>query len=240
MGGVRASSMVGEQMKRDQQAIFSLRQLPGNMPVDMEKWMAQLGKSSFLNAFYQYRDIEQLQPNKNVLIVGPGQGLLVEILKWKNYLVTTIDVDQKANPDLICSVHDMSIFGDMTFDVVVVSHVLEHIPPSLLESSLKEIARIGRNAIIYLPLAGKHFSLRIDFGVRNLSFNAFADFVNRFRRPNEKTPVFCENQHYWEIGVPGYSKGVIRGWLRTNFDILSEYRNSDWPVSYNFVLRSKA
>lgn len=213
--------------------------LPGKMPVDMDVWLSSLGISSFINAYYQYRDLEKLPKKKSVLIVGPGQGLAVAILKWRGYNVTTIDVDQSVQPDLICSVHDMGIFKDKQFDVVIVSHVLEHLPPKLLPNALSEIRRVGEYSIVYLPHAGKRLFINIDFGIRNIVIRAIFDFVNKFRKPFDDSPRFCENQHYWEIGVPGYSKKQMRCIFLKDFKIISEYRNYFWPVSYNYVLQAR-
>ena len=118
--------------------------MPGQMPVDMECWMRQLHLSNFVNAYYQLRDVERLPDCRRILVVGPGQGLGVQVLRWRGFNVTTLDVDASVSPDVRGSVHDMSAFGVEQFDVIIVSHVLEHLPVTLLDTALSEMARVGR------------------------------------------------------------------------------------------------
>jgi hypothetical protein len=56
--------------------------VPGVMPLDRDKWKLQLNLSNFVNTYYQYRDLNSLQNVRRVLIVGPGQGLDLHVLKW--------------------------------------------------------------------------------------------------------------------------------------------------------------
>src|ERR671910_579671 len=99
---------------------------PAVMPVDRERWLQHLDLSNFVNAYYQYRDLQRLENCQSVLIVGPGQGLATEVLKWRGYRVTTLDIDHTFKPDVVGSVHDMPMFDDLGFDAVIASHVLEH------------------------------------------------------------------------------------------------------------------
>jgi len=213
---------------------------PGIMPLDREAWFRELNLSNFVNTYYQYRDLETLGDAMRILIIGPGQGLDKVVLTWRGYSVVTMDVDKTFNPDVIGSVHSMMMFGTSQFDVIIASHVLEHLPVSYLDPSLAEIARVGRHALIYLPVAGRHGSLRFFAGVRNIETNFAWDIFNYLHKPDGQTPAFCARQHYWELGRRGYRLRNIRDRLRQNFDIITDYRNYDWLPSYNFVLRSRS
>jgi hypothetical protein len=90
------------------------------MPVDRATWMGQLYLSNFINTYYQYRDLQLCGGAKKLLIIGPGQGLDTQVLKWRKYEVTTFDIDKTFNPDVIGSVHDLSMFKDGSFDVVII------------------------------------------------------------------------------------------------------------------------
>ena len=209
------------------------------MPVDREKWFGELNLSNFVNTYYQYRDIEKLARCRRVLIVGPGQGLDAVVLRWRGYEVTTLDVDETYRPDLVASVHSMDAFRDLEFDVVLASHVLEHLPLSFLNVSLREIARVGRFALIYLPVAGRHGLLKVVAGVRNLEAHVTWDIFNYLYKPDGETPAFCSRQHYWELGRRGFRLHDIRARLQPYFEIISDYRNVDWLPSYNFILQSR-
>src|SRR5258708_32879657 len=133
------------------------------MPVDKAVWLSQLHLSNFNNAFCEYRDVQAYTRAHKILIVGPGQGLEVTVFRSRGYDVTTYDIDREFTPDHLGSVHDMSCFTNKQFDVVIASHVLEHMSFSYFDTALKELGRVAHHALIYLPFAGRH----IDFGLTN-------------------------------------------------------------------------
>jgi hypothetical protein len=212
---------------------------PSVMPVDGEAWRRELHLSNFVNAYYQYRDVQWCGRVTSMLIVGPGQGLDTQVFRWRGYDVTTFDIDGTFQPDVLGSVHDLSMFGDGQFDVVIASHVLEHLALPYLEPALQEIARIGRFALVYLPVAGRHAQLRVIPGVRNLDLSVIVDLFNYFEKPDGLSGRYCQGQHFWEVGRRGFGVGQVRQRLARHFEILHDYRNRDWTPSYNFVLRSR-
>ena len=212
---------------------------PDKMPVDMDQWASQLHISNFANAFAQYRDVTSLGDVSRILVIGPGQGLDSAIFKWRGYEVTTLDIDDRLSPDVIGSAHDLSMFGDKAFDVVIASHVLEHLPPAYLDAAIAELARVAHHALVYLPIAGRIVRLRVMPGLRDWDWTFVISVPNYFRRPDPNRPRFCEGQHYWEVGRPGYSRRKVADRLRRHFDIRAMYRNPDWLPSINFVLSAR-
>lgn len=212
---------------------------PTLMPVDREAWAKQLHLSNFVNTYYQYRDLQLCQECKSILIVGPGQGLDTEVLKWRGYEITTLDIDETFRPNYVGSVHEMNMFADGQFDVIIASHVLEHLAEPYLDASLSEISRVGRYAIIYLPVHGRHVQLRFIPGFKDLDISLIVDIFNYFKKPDGITPRYMANQHFWEIGMRGFRVKDMRKRMSQFFDIICVYRNRDWVPSYNFVLRSK-
>ena len=211
---------------------------PAVMPVDREVWATQLNLSNFINAYYQYRDLQLCEGNK-LLIVGPGQGLDAEIFKWKGYQVTTFDIDDVFKPDHLGSVHDMRGFLDNQFDIVIASHVLEHLAEPYLNMAIAELARVARYALVYLPVAGRHGQLRFSLGAKDIKLALTWDIFNFFEKPDGNTPRYCAGQHYWELGMRGYRTRDVKARLNKHFEILSAYRNQDWLPSFNFVLKAK-
>lgn len=212
---------------------------PTIMPIEREAWAKQLHLSNFVNTYYQYRDIQSLESISRVLVIGPGQGFDTQVLRWRGYAVTTFDIDDTFTPDVIGSVHDLSMFADSSFDVILVSHVLEHLAEPYLDRALAEIARVGLHAVIYLPVAGKHFQLRFIPGIKGIDLSLIIDFFNWFKKPDGITANYCNGQHFWEIGMRGYRVADILTRFTKQFGIIRHYRNRDWNPSYNFILRSK-
>lgn len=213
---------------------------PAVMPLDRAEWAKQLNLCNFVNAYYQYRDLQSLEGCRKVLLVGPGQGLDTEILRWRGYEVTTFDIDETFRPDLIGSIHDLGRFADGEFDAVIASHVLEHLPVSYLSQALKEIARVGRYALVYLPVHGRHMQLRVIPGFKGIDASFVFDLFNYFEKPDGIAPRYMAGQHYWEIGMRGWRVWDVEKRFSEYFDIRNSYRNKDWLPSYNFVLKSKA
>ncbi len=215
--------------------------VPAPMPVESEAWRSEIGLSLFINTYYQYRDVKQLSSAcSTILIIGSGQGLDAQVFRWKGYAVTTFDIDNAFEPDYTGSVHDLSLFKDRSFDVVIASHVLEHLPEPYLDKALYEIARVGKNAIIYLPVHGRHLQFRFAPGFKGIDISFILDIFNYFIRPDGETPRYMEGQHYWEVGMRGYRVKDLRRRFKQYFEILSCYRNKDWLPSQNFVLLSKS
>jgi len=136
-------------------------------------------------------------------------------------------------------VHDLSAFGDAQFDAVIASHVLEHLALPYLEPALKELARVARFALVYLPVHGRHMQARFIPGVRGWDFSIVLDLFNRFEKPDGLTPRYMAGQHFWEIGMRGFRvKDMLRRFA-PHFEVTQAYRNRDWLPSQNFVLRSR-
>lgn len=212
---------------------------PDVMPIDREKWRGELNLSNFINAYYQFRDVQSLGACRTMLIVGPGQGLDAAVFRWRGLEVTTFDIDETFNPDVVGSVHDMHKFEDGKFDVVIASHVLEHLALPFLAPALAELARVGRFAIIYLPFAGRHGQIRFRLGARNAGFDYVWDVFNRMETPSGIEAIYCEKQHFWEVGYRGFRVSDLISRFLPYFHVRAHYRNHDWLPSYNFVLESR-
>jgi hypothetical protein len=212
---------------------------PSVMPVDREQWFRQLELSNFVNAYYQFRDLARFEGCRRVLIVGPGQGLQTEVLRWRGYDVTTLDIDGTFKPDVIGSVHDMHMFSERQFDAAIASHVLEHLAVPYLDGSLGELSRVAANALIYLPVAGRHLQARLQPGFKAIDISFVVDVFNYLHRPNGVEPKYCAGQHFWEVGMRGFRVRDLKQRMSAHFEVLEVYRNRDWNPSLNFVLRSR-
>jgi len=212
---------------------------PAVMNVERDEWARQLDLSNFVNSYYQYRDLRRLADVRAVLVIGPGQGLDTLVLRGRGYEVTTYDIDETFRPDHLGSVHDMNVFSDRQFDVVIASHVLEHFAEPYLDRALSEISRVGAYALVYLPVAGRHAQIRFIPGFRGLDLSLILDLFNYFQRPDGATARYCGGNHFWEVGMRGFRMRDLARRFSRHFEVLDTYRNRDWLPSRNFVLKSR-
>jgi len=212
---------------------------PTVMPLNREEWVKQIGLSNFINTYYQYKDVQTISGCSKILIVGSGQGLDKVVFEWRGYDVTTIDIDSTFDPDYTGSVHDLNMFDTGQFDVVIASHVLEHLAEPYLDPALQEIARVGHHGLVYLPVHGKHFQWRFTTGARRLDLSLVLDLYNLFKKPDGFSPRYSAGQHFWEVGMRGFKVKDMKKRFLSFFDIVYMYRNKDWLPSINFVLKSR-
>jgi hypothetical protein len=214
--------------------------VPTVMPLEHRlEWRQTLSRTNFVNAWCQYDDVRRCGDVKTMLIVGPGQGLDTAVFRWRGYEVTTFDIDETFEPDVIGSVHDLSMFKDAQFDVVIASHVIEHVAVPYLDSAISELARVGRHALIYLPACGRKIQFRIAPGFKNIDLSFVFDVFNFFHKPDGLNARYNAGQHFWEVGMRGFRLKDILRRFEPHFELQREYRNADWPLSHNFVLRSR-
>lgn len=212
---------------------------PGVMPLDREAWKSELNLSNFVNTYYQFRDVKRyIGSNGKVLIVGPGVGLDAVILRWRGYEVTTFDIDETFTPDVEGSCHDMAMFADKAFDVVIASHVLEHLPVPFLDQALAELSRVAQFAIVYLPVAGKHAQICLKPRIMGYHFDIVVDFFKFWEKPSGVQLKYSDGQHYWEVGYKGYRVKNVKAMFAKHFVCLDVYRNKDWIPSMNFIFQS--
>lgn len=208
------------------------------MPVDAEEYARTISVTGFINSYYQVRDVLSYRPRR-VLIVGVGTGLEPLILRQKFGLeVTTFDVDERFRPDCVGSVHDMNGFRSGQFDVVVASHVLEHLPFRYFDTAVSELARVATHAVVYLPFGGRNLSWRFVYAQRVRKY-MFGINLPPLRRIDGESPALQAGHHYWEIGYRGFSLRSVAEILGRHFTIDTRYHNQDWTYSLNFLLTSR-
>lgn len=83
---------------------------------------------------------------RNVLHTGCGThsaGKLHAIFRGRGWRETRLDVDSSVQPDIVCSVHDMTSFVPSgAYDAVWSSHHIEHLHAHEVPRAFKEILRV--------------------------------------------------------------------------------------------------
>jgi 2-polyprenyl-3-methyl-5-hydroxy-6-metoxy-1,4-benzoquinol methylase len=166
--------------------------------------------------------------------VGIGTDMLTPILKNFNYKVSTMDIIDELNPDFVGSLHELDkVVENKKFDLIVCSHILEHIPYNLFETCLEQIQRHSRYSLIYLPDSGIAFGaeLRILPKWRKI-FTLFLP-IFKFKK------IHFNGEHYWELDLKETPRKKVINDISQYFKIIKKYRNQHWDNSYNFILESK-
>jgi len=185
---------------------------------------------TWMNFWYQIFYILNLKP-KTVLEIGPGNKTVTDVLKKNNIQVTTVDIDPSLAPDVVASVTKLP-FAEKSFDLVLCSEVLEHLPYDLFKSSLVEIKRVCRdNVVLCLPHAGAVFQVNFKFPLIK-PMNIF------FKIPFFWKEHKFNGQHYWETGKKKYSIAKIKKDIGlTGLEIIETSIYHDDPAHYFFILK---
>ena len=76
--------------------------------------------------------------------------------------------------------------------------------------------------------------------LKGLDHSLILDLFNYFHRPDGVTARYCQGQHYWEMGMTGFTVRSMKKRFEDHFSVVKNYRNKDWLPSYNWVLKSSA
>jgi SAM-dependent methyltransferase len=103
-------------------------------------------KERFASFWHQIDETLALEP-ATVLEIGPGAGLVTWCLGRAGIEVTTLDLDQTVDPDIVGSASQLPL-NDNAVDVILISEVLEHLPFPEAERALAEVARVARTGVV--------------------------------------------------------------------------------------------
>jgi hypothetical protein len=125
------------------------------------------------------------------------------------------------------------VVNNQKFDLIICSHILEHIPYNLFEQNLQQIQKHSKYSLIYLPNSGIAFG--VELRVHPKWRKMFRLFLPIFK--NKK--IEFNGEHYWELDLKETPRKKIKQDIEKYFNIIDEYRNQYWDNSYNFILESK-
>jgi len=191
-------------------------------------------KGTWISYWYQIYEVLKTNP-KTVLEIGPGSKIVTNYLRGIGIKVLTVDINENLDPDIICSVTELSSCIRRKVDTVLCAEVLEHIPFEYFEKSIKEIWNVTRqNAIISLPEGVA--TLRINLRPPMMrEFNIALSIPHMYEILN--VPIWKD--HYWEIGRGGYSLKKVSSILSKYFMIKNTYRVPENPYHRFFILKKK-
>jgi len=187
-------------------------------------------KERFISYWHQINELLELGP-KSILEIGIGNGLVANYLKRRGINITTLDIDERLNPDHVGSVLDMP-FADKSFEVVACFEVLEHLPYEDFPKALTEIHRVSsKYAVLSLPDSTRVY--RLDIQIPKVGELKILIPLPRLKALKH---VF-NGEHYWEIGKAGYVlRRVVSDMVKAGFRIIKTYRVFENPYHRFFVL----
>ena len=196
--------------------------------------MEYLSRERWISFWYQTMEVYKTSPAK-VLEIGPGPGIVSEILRRMKVKVTILDIDPKLNPNICADVTALS-FTDKSFDTVLAAEILEHIPFNEVPKALKELSRVSKKAIVITLPHFSHFA-------PSIALKLFP-YVPRFSKVFPiSLPVKhkFDGQHYWEIGKSGFPLSIVRRMLveSTGMKLVRDYLIEENPFHHVFVLKSR-
>lgn len=213
-----------------------------NQPTRRIGWIPQVSKNHYyhkeydkkerwLSYWYQINEVFESKQN-NILEVGIGNRLVADYLKKRGFKVTTCDIDEQLKPDIVASVDNLP-FKQNSFDFVLCSQVLEHIPFDMVPKALQNLRRVTRQwVLISLP----DFSITyFHFAFKLIPFIPKVSKSIKLRLPVKHT---FSGEHYWEIGKRGYSLSKIRNLLKAaGFRIVKDYLPEENLFHHFFLLK---
>ena len=159
--------------------------------------------------------------------IGPGPGIVTDILRKQEVRVTTLDYADDVGADVVGSVLELP-FADGEFDVVLCCQVLEHLEFKYFDQALANISKVAnRGAVISLPHFGRMW--RYHFHVPKLNMVSFGVDLQFIKKQH----IF-KGQHYWEIGKKGFPVSRIKEHMNKYFNSVTDVRLLDNPYHHFF------
>lgn len=159
-------------------------------------------------------NISRISKKDSIIEVGKGSGHTSNYLLQKGYSVTTADIDENKQPDIILDLMQDEI---PKADAFLAFEIMEHIPYETVEKFIQSL-NINRTRyfIFSLPYAFKSFLWLEGMGLKigTFSFNI-----------GTKRKKIISKHHFWELGINGHSVDSVKKMLlRNNYNTKADYK----------------
>ncbi|MBQ3292949.1 methyltransferase domain-containing protein [Candidatus Saccharibacteria bacterium] len=196
--------------------------------VDQNRW----------NSYYQ-QIFEALNcKGKNILYIGAGDSVVTDVLKKYGKNVKTLDFDKNLKPDYVGSVTDVkNVLGKDKFDVIMCCQVLEHIPFSKFETTIKQLSEYTKEKLI-LSLPNNNRKYLFSFQLpRPLGKRKKIVLIKRHFAEPWDINKHGGKEHYWEIDAKACpTRKEIKNIVKKYFLSLKFYTLFENPYHMFFIL----
>jgi SAM-dependent methyltransferase len=192
----------------------------------------------FICYFHQIELVKSLSP-KTVLEIGIGNKTVSNYLRQHGYALTTVDFDSKLEPDCVADIRALP-FEDNSFDVVLTSEVLEHLPWQDVDKALIELHRVSKKyVVISVPYCSTcaEFTVRLPTFLQKFFGRHYLDLL--IALPHFFKTFKFNGEHYWELGTKSRSMRKFKKLLETRFKIIRKLRPIFVPADRFLVLEKK-
>lgn len=183
------------------------------------------------------REVIKLYPQK-ILEIGPGNGIITNILRNFGFKVLTLDFDPNVKPDILTDITKIEIekLKNSNFDLIIAAEIFEHISFENFVSSIKKLKNVAPKLLLTLPYTTKN-SVFFSFSF-NLPIIKRVSFSKKLIFRKEKHEF--NGQHYWEIGKISYPLHKISSDInKSGWEIYKQFINPENPYHYFFLLSQK-
>lgn len=182
-------------------------------------------------ATYAYQIKEILDSGaKNVLEIGPGNGVVTYVLRQAGIHVDTVDHDPALKPDFVASVLKLP-FVPNSYNAVLCCQVLEHLPWEHFRAAVQGISNVAKSTILLsLPhVVPRRFF--VEYKLPKLKQRLFA-----IDMPVKNVQMSFNRQHYWEIGKGVTEKNIVLIFEELHLKVDRAYRIPENRYTHIFCL----
>ena len=166
---------------------------------------------------------------QDILDVGCGQGYPIRLIRivMKPKKIVGVDLFEKYIKEAKkAKIHDEYVISDIrkmkfpakSFDIVLASHVIEHLPPKDAIKFIKDLERIAKKQVIIATPIGEMYHPAVDNNHLQLHLSHF--YPKDFKKLGYKTVKYGRKSLLGEFGIVHKVKSDIVKKLLFIFNIL--------------------
>lgn len=184
------------------------------------------------NSFWHQINLALGLKARRFIEIGTGNGFVKFVLQKSDIKVTTVDIDENLNPDILASVLSIPV-QENAFEAALCCQVLEHLPYENFKPALQEIRRtISGHLVLSLP--DLHRAYRFNLQLPMLGEIKFLYTIPRLK----PLPWEFNGEHYWNISCANYPLSRIRRDIEASgFAIEKDFCVFEMPWHRFFLLK---